>query len=79
MFALHQCKVKSVKAPRAKGETAALKQMESLEAWAASLKSKQLVAVCVRGCSHSDAHIRHTSALMWLHCPPPLSGASRQA
>ena len=35
-------KVKKQKAPRAAGETAELRQMESLEVWAASLKAKQL-------------------------------------
>lgn len=44
---LLDCKVQSVKAPRAAGETAGLRQMDSLQAWAASLKSKQLVAVRV--------------------------------
>lgn len=38
-------KVKLVKTPRSAGETANLRQMESLEAWAASLKANQLVAV----------------------------------
>ena len=37
--------VKKQKAPRAAGETAELRQMESLEVWAASLKAKQLSAV----------------------------------
>ena len=37
-------KVKKQKAPRAAGETAELRQMESLEVWAASLKAKQLAA-----------------------------------
>ena len=37
--------VKKQKAPRAAGETAELRQMESLEVWAASLKAKQLAAV----------------------------------
>ena len=36
--------VKKQKAPRAAGETAELRQMESLEVWAASLKAKQLAA-----------------------------------
>ena len=39
--------MKPFKAPRAAGETAGLKLMESLELWAASLKAKQLVAVRV--------------------------------
>ena len=47
MKELLDCKVKSVKAPRAAGETAGLRQMDSLQVWAASLKSKQLVAVRV--------------------------------
>ena len=47
MIALLCCKTKSVKAPRAAGETAGLKKLESLEAWAATLKKKQLVAVRV--------------------------------
>mmetsp|Transcript_33525 Transcript_33525/g.110852 ORF Transcript_33525/g.110852 Transcript_33525/m.110852 type:complete len:140 (-) Transcript_33525:144-563(-) len=37
-------RVKKQKAPRAAGETAELRQMESLEVWAASLKAKQLAA-----------------------------------
>ena len=37
-------KVKKQKAPRAAGETAELRQMESLEVWAASLKARQLAA-----------------------------------
>ena len=47
MKELLDCKVQSVKTPRAAGETAGLRQMDSLQAWAASLKSKQLVAVRV--------------------------------
>ena len=79
MSALHHCKVKRVKAPRAAGETAALKQIESLEAWAASLKSKQLVAVRVRGCSHSDSRYTTPPLSYGRTAPPTLSGASRQA
>ena len=60
MRALHQCKVKHVKAPRAAGETAALKQMESLEAWSASLKSRQLVAV------RADKREQNVEGLYWL-------------
>ena len=48
MKELLACTVKSVKTPRAAGETAGLKQMESLHVWAASLKGKQLVAVRVQ-------------------------------
>ena len=79
MLALHHCKAKHVKAPRAAGETAALKQIESLEAWAASLKSKALVAVCAQR-SHSDAHTDATLPLSRaLLRFAPLSGSSRQA
>ena len=37
--------VKIVESPRALGETSGLRQMESLEAWVASLKPRQLIAV----------------------------------
>ena len=47
MTDLLACTVKHVKAPRAAGETARLRLMDSLEEWAASLKPKQLVAVRV--------------------------------
>jgi hypothetical protein len=70
MSALHHCRVKRVKAPRAAGETAALKQIESLEAWAASLKGKQLVAVHAQpaltdanGCLLLRSHICHAATL----------------
>ena len=53
MKSLLRCDVKRVKAPRAAGETAGLRQMDLLEAWAASLKSKQLVAVRADKCEHS--------------------------
>lgn len=44
---------KKVKAPRAQGETANLRQMESLSEWAASLREKQLVAVRASRREHS--------------------------
>ena len=49
-------KVKKQKAPRAAGETAELRQMESLEVWAASLKAKQL----------ADRRERSREGLYWL-------------
>ena len=60
MKALLSCEVKRVKAPRAAGETAGLRQMDSLEAWAASLKSKQLVAV------RADRRERSVEGCYWL-------------
>ena len=53
-------KVKKEKAPRAAGETAELRQMESLEVWAASLKAKQLAAVC------ADRREQSLEGLYWL-------------
>ena len=53
-------KVKKQKAPRAAGETAELRQMESLEVWAASLKAKQLAAV------RADRREQSLEGLYWL-------------
>ena len=53
-------KVKKEKAPRAAGETAELRQMESLEVWAASLKAKQLAAV------RADRREQSLEGLYWL-------------
>ena len=47
MKALLACQAKPAKAPRAASDTAALRLMESLEVWAASLTAKQLVGVRV--------------------------------
>ena len=52
--------VKKQKAPRAAGETAELRQMESLEVWAASLKAKQLAAV------RADRREQSLEGLYWL-------------
>ena len=53
-------RVKKQKAPRAAGETAELRQMESLEVWAASLKAKQLAAV------RADRREQSLEGLYWL-------------
>ncbi|EOD31043.1 hypothetical protein EMIHUDRAFT_203121 [Emiliania huxleyi CCMP1516] len=53
-------RVKKQKAPRAAGETAELRQMESLEVWAASLKAKQLSAV------RADRREQSLEGLYWL-------------
>ena len=60
MKTLLACEVRKGKAPRAAGETAALKQIASLEAWAALLKSKQLVAV------RADRREQNVEGLYWL-------------
>ena len=53
-------RVKKQKAPRAAGETAELRQVESLEVWAASLKAKQLAAV------RADRREQSLEGLYWL-------------
>jgi hypothetical protein len=52
--------VKIVKSPRAVGETSGLRQVESLEAWAASLKPRQLIAV------RADRREHGLEGLYWL-------------
>ena len=60
MMALMACKPKSAKTPRSACETSSLRQMDSLSAWAASLKSKQLVAL------RAAASERSIEGLYWL-------------
>ena len=60
MMALMACKPKSAKTPRSACETSSLRTMDSLSAWAASLKSKQLVAL------RAAASERSMEGLYWL-------------